>query len=195
VHSLVDIIPPFFEAMANLMEEQTGISPAPMTRPELKSLENILFDAISSTDGLEVPATLGHLDFNPGNIIAGPDRILFLDWAAACVGSPFLTFEYLLERLRRLRPEDPWLRTEAFSVYVEKWRPLIGNDGLAAALAATPLLAVFAYAAASGAWRNPVRLRDPVTSGHLRSLTRRMKREAERWVSDLRSGACCPQLR
>jgi hypothetical protein len=191
---LVQTVRPFLEAMARLMAEQTGTSPAPLTRSELKTVENILFDAISSIEKLDVPATLGHLDFNPGNIIVRPDRIVFLDWAAACVGSPFLTFEYLLERLRRLRADDQWLRTQVFSAYVERWR-LVHPDHLAPALAAAPLLAVFVYAAASDAWRHPIRLRDPVTRGHLRSLTRRIKREAERWVSNAVSGSISLQTR
>jgi len=193
--SLVESVQPFLEAMDELMEEQTKISPAPVTRAELKFLENILFDAISSVDELDIPAALGHLDFNPGNIIAGPDRIVFLDWAAASVGSPFLTLEYLLERLHTFRPSDHTLRTEVFTAYARRWRSHVGSDELAVALAATPLLAVFSYASFSGAWCDPARLRDPVTSGHLRSLTRRMKREAEHWVSDPQSIGSFPQKR
>jgi hypothetical protein len=41
-----------------------------------------------------------------------------------------------------------------------------------------PLLAAFAYAVGAGAWMQPERLRDPKTAGYLRSLVRRMNREA-----------------
>jgi len=46
------------------------------------------------------------------------------------------------------------------------------------ALAFAPLLAVFAYAAGTDAWRQPQALEEP-TAGYLRSLARRMHREAK----------------
>jgi len=43
----------------------------------------------------------------------------------------------------------------------------------------SPLVAVFAYAVAGNSWRDPERLKIPQVPGYLRSLTRRMKQEAD----------------
>jgi Phosphotransferase enzyme family len=190
---LRDTVPPFFETMARLMEKQKTASPPPLTSRQLASLESIVLEAISSTEELEVPSTLGHLDFNLGNIVVGPSRVMFLDWAAASVGHPFSTLEYLLEGLRSLRPSDRSLHAEVSSAYIRKWRSLVGTEQLAAALATAPLLAAFTYASAEGAWRNPSQLRDPARTGHLRSLTRRMHREAETWIAGKTRDASCLQ--
>ena len=48
-----------------------------------------------------MPDTLGHLDFNPGNILCSANQCVFLDWAEAYVGPTFLTFQYLIEHLGR----------------------------------------------------------------------------------------------
>jgi hypothetical protein len=186
---LRDTVPPFFEAMARLMEKQKTASPPALTSRQLASLESIVLEAISCTEELGVPSTLGHLDFNLGNIIVGPSRTVFLDWAAACVGQPFFTLEYLLEGLRNLRPSDHALQAEVSSAYIRKWQSLVCAGKLVVALATAPLLAAFTYASAEGVWRNPSQLRDPARTGHLRSLTRRMYREAETWIARKTRGA------
>jgi hypothetical protein len=75
--------------MGELMDEQRKASPAPLTKQELDSLENLLFDALSATEALDLPSALVNLDFNLGNIIAGSGRVTFLDWASGAIGNPF----------------------------------------------------------------------------------------------------------
>ena len=58
----------------------------------------------------------------------------------------------------------------------EAW--VVRRDCVAEAMVRAPPLAVFAYAIRSGAWRQPGRLSDPEAAGYLRSLVRRMSREA-----------------
>ena len=55
---------------------------------------------------------------------------------------------------------------------------MVGSTAIDDALSLTPLLAVFAYAAGSEVWRDEERMQDPATAGYLRSLARRMHREA-----------------
>ena len=140
-----------------------------------------LKDVLSAYSNLDIRNTLGHLDFNPGNIIASRDHCVLLDWAEACVGPPFLTFQYLLERIRRFQPSHQSWQARLLSNYSEKWRLTVGPRDMAEALAAAPLLAVFAYAAAAEARLGPDRLNDPEIGRHFRSLARRMKVEADRW--------------
>ncbi len=173
------LVDPFFEVMAELMDRQTKDSPAPLSRKELTALGAQLKDAVSRYQDLEIHNTLGHLDFNPGNIIASEGRCVFLDWAEAYAGPPFLTFEYLREHLRRLRHQDSSCEAALVDAYSRNWQCFLSPAKITGALALSPLLAVFAYAASGAAWRDETRRCDQPTAGYLRSLTRRVKREAE----------------
>jgi Phosphotransferase enzyme family len=192
--ALIDMVDPFFDAIADLMEIQPNPSPPRLTHTQLSEVKSVLLDAIACVEKLEIPATLGHLDFNTGNILVSKDRVVFLDWACGCIGSPFLSFEYLLEQLRILRPSEQRLQRQVQTAYTHKWQAFVGKAEICAALAANPLLAAFCYAAGSAAWRDPVRLSDPDTVGHLRSLGRRMKKEAEIWASESRTHSSCSQI-
>jgi hypothetical protein len=191
IPSVAKVVEPYFETMADLMEEQPEKIPPPMTRKDIKSLQNLVLEALAHLDKAALPNTLGHLDFNPGNILVNEGRVLFLDWSAGCVGCPLWTLEYLLERLRRFHPTNDRWRSEVLSAYLDQWRCLVRPDELKFALATAPLLAVFAYAVASGAWRDPQRLQDPEIAAHLRSLTRRMNREAAGWLDSMNSRCAC----
>ena len=120
---------------------------------------------------------LGHLDLNPGNLIVSPAGCVFLDWAEAYVGHPFLTFAYLLEHFGREVTADAKPGRQLTSSYIAQWEALLPPAAIAESLAVIPLLAIFAYAAACGLCSEK-RLRDPKNAGYLRALTRRMNREA-----------------
>lgn len=64
--------------------------------------------------------------------------------------------------------------------YAEEWQSLVSFESLEDAVAFAPMLAVYACAVASSAWSDEARLLDPKSAGYLRSLTRRMHREANR---------------
>jgi len=63
---------------------------------------------------------------------------------------------------------------------------VVSPAAIADALAFAPLLAVFAYAAGNDVWNETQRLEEPATAGYLRSLARRMHREA-RELADRRT--------
>ena len=193
--ALADFVRPFLDVTGELMDEQTKASPAPLTKKELNSLRNILFDALSAADALDLPSALVNLDFNLGNIIAGSGQVTFLDWASGAIGNPLFTFEYLLEQLRTVRPADERLRAEVSTTYLGSWRSFFGEDVLAEAVAVTPLLAAFSYTVSGGVWRDPARRRNPIEAGHLRSMTRRMKRESDLWASRSNASVSHPQMR
>ena len=114
VNALSKMVGPFIETMTQLMERQIKIPPAPLNRKELLLLGERLQTALEALDALGIPETLGHLDLNPGNIVASPDRCVFLDWAEAYLGNPFFTFQYLLEHLRRTAGGDSALEMASF---------------------------------------------------------------------------------
>jgi Phosphotransferase enzyme family len=179
IPALLDMVDPFLGVMAGLMQRQATQTPPPLTQLELETLRRQLQDALFTLQDSDIPDTLGHLDFNPGNLVVSRDRCVFLDWAEGCVGHPFLTFQYLLEHLRRIRPCDPQGNRTVVASYIAPWQSLFTSREIHRAMAPAPLVAVFAYAAVGGRWRDTIRLHEPRTAAYLRSLTRRMKREAD----------------
>jgi hypothetical protein len=173
---LLDLVDPFLERMRVLMQEQETASPAPLTAEELAELGIVLKDALAVLEQVGIPVTLGHSDFNPGNILSNDSHFLFIDWAEAYVGHPFFTFEYLLSHLRRDWPEAATFESFIRSAYARPWKYVVPAQSIAEAFILSPLVAVFAYAAAC-----QPRTTDPDerTAGYLRSLTRRMRREAD----------------
>jgi hypothetical protein len=186
---LSKLIQPFMESMAELMERQTKVPPVALGRAELLLLGDRIQSALDALETLGIPETLGHLDLNPGNIIVSPNRCTFLDWAEAYVGSPFFSLEYLLEHLRRTNGTDSAAETKLVEAYCAQWEHVVPPGAVAEGLALAPLLAVFAYAAGSNGWEDTERLQ-PATAGYLRSLTRRMSREANE-LADRRSLCLC----
>jgi hypothetical protein len=184
-YTLLASIDPFVEAMSQLMEEQKNSPPVILRRNELLTLGEQLKDALSDLVKLNIPDTLGHLDFNPGNIICSAHQCVFVDWAETCIGLPFLTLQYLREHLVRRQREDTSFHANVIEAYETEWRKLLSPETVSAAMNLAPVLAVFAYAVGTAAWRNPRPLRPPTIAGYLRSLTRRMHVEMrslqERW--------------
>ena len=176
--TLSKLIQPFMKSMAQLMKRQTKVPPAALGREELLLLGDRIQNALDALEALGIPETLGHLDLNPGNIIVSPSRCAFLDWAEAYVGNPFFSLQYLLEHLRRTIGTDSPVEARLIESYCEQWEWVVSPASIAEALALAPLLAAFAYAAGSNAWQDTERLEESATAGYLRSLTRRMHREA-----------------
>ena len=175
---LLSAIEPFFDVVGHLMDEQTRTLPAILSRAELSLLRVLVDDALTLLADLQIPNTLGHLDLNLGNILVSPHECIFLDWAEAYVGFPLFSFEYLLEHSRRQDEMRADHRSRIVDAYTTPWRQRLSNDHMAEALPLAPLAAVFAYAVGTNAWEEEVRLRDPKVAGYIRSLARRMNREA-----------------
>lgn len=179
---------PFLSVVTQLMQQQTKVPPQVLSPEQLDLLEERIGDALAWLEELEIPEVLGHTDLNPGNIVVSSDRCVFIDWAEAHVGHPFFSLEYLLEHFRRVGGRNPALESRFTKAYMAPWRQLFSDEVLSDAVTLAPLAAVFAYAVASGAWRDPVRLKDHGVAGYLRSLARRMHREAIQLVQ--RRPAC-----
>jgi hypothetical protein len=189
VSSLLSMVDPFMELMSCLMEQQQKTPPPALDQEELLRLASQIKETLSELAGLGIPDTLGHLDFNPGNILCSADQCVFLDWAEAYVGPAILTFEYLRAHLVRLRRNEGGLNPDLTHAYQEKWRAILSLKAVAALQRLGPVLAVFAYAAGTDGWRNPAFLREPARVACLRSLTRRMRAEMQR--SHERGEVCC----
>jgi hypothetical protein len=178
VWALAERVDPFFRTMGELMERQTKTPPAVLSRAELRRLSGRVHDALAILDKTGIPATLGHLDLNPGNIVCSSTGCVFLDWAEAFVGHPFLTFQYLLEHFRRTFGQDHFQETQLVASFSGPWRAFVSDRDIRSAIEVVPLAAVFACATGSDLWTDPRKLEEPRSAGYLRSLTRRMDREA-----------------
>ena len=178
---LLDQIDPFCEVMARLMAKQTTLYPPPLTADALHTLAASLKEACIFLAELDLPDTLGHMDFNPGNICGSSTGCVFLDWAEAYVGHPFYTFEYLREQLSRNQPDKKAWQSEVTSWYLDPWISLVSADVATRALEVTPLVAVLAYALSNNTWQDAERVENPKLAGYFRSLVRRMQREAQLW--------------
>jgi hypothetical protein len=180
VASLRTAVDPFFEVMSELMEQQPKTPPPILDRDSLQRLAVHTHQVLSDWSALNIPDTLGHLDFNPGNIICSPDRCVFLDWAEACVGPPFLTLEYLRIHLAKLESADQGANSVVTDSYARAWRSVLPAPVVSKAQLIAPGLAVFAYAVAEQPWRDPKARTQHGSAPYLRSLTRRMHAEMQR---------------
>jgi hypothetical protein len=180
ITSLLPLVDPFLETMSQLMEQQRTTPPPVLDGGELRTLGSEIKEALSQLAELGIPDTLGHLDFNPGNILCSADRCVFVDWAEAYVGPPFLTLDYLRTHLGRTRREDAGSSADVVTAYETHWRTVLYPDVVAEAMKVVPVLAVFAYATATGEWRKPASFGESKAAGYLRSLTRRMHSEMRR---------------
>ena len=171
-------IDPFVDRMRGLMAAQEKQTPGRLTNLELGVLGDSLKESCSRLSEIRVPDTLGHVDFNPGNIVVLPGRCAFLDWAEACVTNPLITFEYLREHSRRHCTDDCAVMESLVAAYRQPWRSHVSFDDLRRAALFSPLLAVFAYGVAVGARRSCEPYGKSSEGAYLRSLARRMFREA-----------------
>ncbi len=155
VASLLTLVDPFIEVTLQLMGRQQKIPSPILGEKELCKLGKQIKNALSQLGETNIPDTLGHLDFNPGNILCSADQCVFLDWAEAYVGPPFLTFQYLLEHLSRSTPQGLIGSCHLGDHYFSSWSCNAPRGAVAVVRRLMPLLALFACAtAATGPGRN-----------------------------------------
>ena len=176
---LLTLVDPFMEVMSQLMEQQRKTPPPVLGKSELHTLGTRIKDALSAWAQLNIPDTLGHLDFNPGNILCSADQCVFLDWAEAYVGPPFLTLEYLRVHSDRIRGDKETQSEPVAGCYRDIWASVLTPRVIADGQKLARVLAAFSYAVGTEQWREPQSVSGQRLAGYFRSLTRRMQREAE----------------
>jgi hypothetical protein len=180
VAEIVKFIDPFLVRMAEFMAAQEKVSPAPLAKSELASLGEGLKESCSLLQSFGLPDTLGHIDFNPGNILVSPEHCVVLDWAEGCVTNPVITFEYLRRHMERGGVKEPAGDSRLCAAYLRPWAAFFSPDDVRRALAVAPAVAVFVHAIAGDTWRTLDPVSNPAFAGYFRSLTRRMYRDAVR---------------
>jgi Phosphotransferase enzyme family len=178
--SLFSIADEFFATMAHLMSRQPKAPPVILSPADLAMVCRSVKRALVELDDFHIPATLNHLDINPGNIFVADDRCTFIDWAEAAIGHPVFTFQYVLEHFKRLHGRESLTVSGLASSYADEWKPAaFSPDAFKQSLFLAPLLAAYAYAASNNAWRDSGDQLESDSAGYFRALTRRMKREAD----------------
>jgi hypothetical protein len=170
----------FLARMAELMTKQTKQPPPILTNSDIAFLGQELKEACSVLQGLGLPDTLSHIDFNPGNILVSPEKCIFLDWAEGCLTNPLITFEYLREHARRNHLDAAAATEQITAAYLRPWQSLINGSDLRRGVGVSSLMAILAYGVALDARRSSDALENLTLAAYLRSLTRRMYREAVR---------------
>jgi hypothetical protein len=170
---------PFFARIESLMDRQTRTVPRRLSALEIRSLGERLREALGRMESAAIPDALNHFDLNPANVIAGPHTCRFLDWAEAAVGNPFFSFEYLRQHFLRTFGGEPDAAATFRQSYANVWRKLLPDSTIALGMELMPLLAPFAYAVNTLPWSATHRDAQSESAGFLRSLARRMHREAE----------------
>jgi hypothetical protein len=180
--ALEEAIDPFLSRLADLFDRQQAETVRRLSLADLRLIEQQLKACCRAMDMLALPATLGHSDLNPGNVLVDGGQVVFLDWMQGHVGNPLLTFEFLLALCRRFRPGDEALIAALRLEYLRGWQSSCQAQELEHCSELSPLLAPFAFALNFLAPAADQEER-PEVAALLRSLARRMYVEAERHVS------------
>lgn len=168
----------FLARMSERMTLQKSEPPAILANSDVAFLRDELKQACTALEDLGLPDVLGHIDFNPGNIVISPEKCVFLDWAEASVVSPFITFSYLREHALRTFSLTAAAQEQIERAYLDPWRRLLSPPDIARGKALSALVAVFAYALALDEQGSREAAESSASAGFLRSLARRIHREA-----------------
>lgn len=179
VHRLRNQSDSFFALMKHLMRQQEKASPPALSDAALDQLQRDLNCVFLQLDSFDIPDALGNLDCNPANVIVSPSECIFLDWAEATIGNPFLNFQHFLEFFRQLSPHDPQAEALLTDVYSAKWEAILERTAIRELLNLTPAIAAFAHATNLVGRREARKSAEPQIDATLRSLTRRIQREIE----------------
>jgi hypothetical protein len=176
--ALASRIDPFLARMNERMTLQKRAPPAILSSSDLAFLRDELERACSILEDLGLPDVLGHIDFNPGNVVISPEKCVFLDWAEGSVVIPFITFSYLREHVLRSLTGIAGAEEQVAHAYLSLWQPLLSRCDIARGMDLASMVAVFAYALSIDEQRSSGIPEGSAPAGFLRSLARRMHREA-----------------
>lgn len=153
------------------MARQVSTKAVPLRANRLLELGEILGNACSRQEDLDIPDTLIHNDLNTGNILWDGKNCVFTDWCEAAIGNPFLSCERLCQ-LNRVHTDS--IR----KAYRECWSNRLSTQRIEEAIILASLLAVYACLYGRGDWLRDTREVEPNSESYARSLARHMDRAA-----------------
>lgn len=102
---------------------------------ELRRLRPELERVCSEVGAIGIPETVVHRDLTKANVRWTGERWLLFDWTDATVGHPFADLGPALVE------DAPAVRRRRAGTYADAWKGTVSAEGIATALAATPVLA------------------------------------------------------
>lgn len=175
---IASLLEPFFQEAQRAMTAQTSARSTPLSSRELYQLQKDVEAALVEFMNTGVPETLLHGDIGHGNVLATAAGPVFLDWAEAAIGHPFLSAEHLLADLARSNPLLAKKQAILRSHYAASWKSLVEPELLEEITVLAPAVAALVYAIMI--WESSQNLLDPSYAWPLmRSMLRRTKRELD----------------
>lgn len=169
----------FFAEMTHAMAEQTSTKSRALEPEELDTLKSDLNGLLEEAIQTNLPDTLIHLDIGHGNVLHSPSRPIFLDWAEAFYGHPFVTAEHMITDLQAAGLLSSYELNELREHYAQHWAEFASAPALARLQQLAPTLAVATYALIGWSQRPEGSARRNAWP-FLRSLTRRIRTEIDR---------------
>ena len=175
ISMLLNQLDGMIEYLEETMTYQLSTKASRLGRGELHQLKSSLLGACSEMLDLQVPDALLHGDMNPGNILFNGERCVFIDWAEAFVGNPFLAFEGLATHLIVTRPgtTSAWIENLR-QLYKREWQSVLSEKRLSRAFCLTPLIAIASDLLGRADWLHSSRRRNPRFQAYARCLARKM---------------------
>jgi thiamine kinase-like enzyme len=178
IHNFESHIEEIVDYLEEVMRLQSSSKVQRLDQQQLLELRDSLHRTCLQMEELDLPETLAHGDINPGNILFNGTRCVFIDWAEAYTGNPFLNFERFLHHVERLgEPAESWVPGLRI-LYKQQWLDLLDEAKIDHAFQIAPLLAVATYLYGRGDWLLSSRRNDANFQALARALARRMYRAA-----------------
>jgi Phosphotransferase enzyme family len=178
-----EILPYLDEAMA-----MQSLNTVPRIGPaRLREVGKVLENACLRLEAMDIPNALIHPDINLGNILVGDGGCVFTDWANACVGNPFVTFEQLRVQLAQERSTQAWV-PRLTQIYQEAWQTVLPSCQIECAFTLVPLISVASYLYSRKDWLTSEHRGDPQLQSYARSAARQMERAAQ--AIELKQALC-----
>lgn len=169
---------PFFEDMDEIMQRQASEPPHMLDHSELRTLKTRCQDLCRRIEDVDIPYTLAHGDFSPHNVIVSNGWPVFIDWAEAYVAFPFISWEYLWNRMVKDHPPyAEWHERMHRNYAYRVWAPLLGKTRVDEGLKLSPAMAVLNLALYG--IDDPQQRQNRRADKSKRSLVRRLHRELE----------------
>jgi hypothetical protein len=143
--SIASLLEPFFLEARMAMEAQTSAKSKPFSKSELSQLRQDIQVAFYEFMDSCLPETLLHGDIGHGNVLATSNGPVFLDWAEASIGNPFVCAEHLLADLTRSNPQVAEVQAELRRHYASQWSAYLQPSKLEKVSALAPAMGVFEY--------------------------------------------------
>jgi hypothetical protein len=174
LNSILDHLDEIMVFLEEAMARQTSSKAPRLDQGQLRHLASFLTDALARMQSLKIPDVLVHGDLNPGNILLDGKRCVFIDWAEAYLGNPFLAFEGLAAHLTTTGKQAAVWVPHLRELYKRQWLETLSSSLLERAFTLAPVLAIVACLVGRGDWLDSSRRNDPIFDAHARSLARKM---------------------